>query len=82
MWADRSGRIEHDGPELLWEQLRDDLRSMITSGELTPGSKLPGEIELGEIYGVSRITIRRAIAELREVKLITITSGKGTFVSR
>lgn len=45
-------------------------------------SKLPGEIELGELYGVSRITIRRAIAELRSDGLITITSGKGTFVAR
>lgn len=82
MWSDRSGRIDHDGPELLWEQVRDDLRTLIENGEMARGAKLPGEIELGELYGVSRVTIRRAIRELTGEGMVTITTGKGTFVSR
>lgn len=81
-WEDRSGRIDHDGPETLWSQVAADLRAEITSGELPPGSRLPAEDELTEVYGVARVTIRRAVLELRREKLLTVTLGRGTFVAR
>jgi DNA-binding GntR family transcriptional regulator len=80
-WADRSDRINHRTPRLLWLQVADDLKAMIESRELASGDKLPGEAELADLYGVSRDTIRRATQELAAEKLIVILHGRGTFVS-
>lgn len=41
---------------------------------------MPSEIELGEKYGVSRITVRRAVKELVNEGLLVCKQGKGTFV--
>ncbi|WP_363321342.1 winged helix-turn-helix domain-containing protein [Saccharomonospora sp.] len=81
-WEDRSDRIEHEGPDLLWEQVADDLRADIKSGRLAPGSRLPNELELATIYGVARVTIRNALASLRREGLIIVTRGRGTFVRK
>lgn len=81
-WEDRSGRIDHAGPDTLWSQVAADLRAEITSGTLPPGSRLPPEDALTEIYGVARVTIRRAVLELRRERLLTVTVGRGTFVAR
>jgi GntR family transcriptional regulator len=80
-WTSRRDRIDHGAPRLLWEQVAQDLAADIDSGDLTPGSKLPSEPELAELYGVARVTIRRAIKELAEHGLITVIHGRGTFVS-
>ena len=79
-WEDRSGRIDHESGELLWQQVADDLRTDIESGKLR--GKLSSELELAEIYGVARVTIRSAIGHLRERGLVTVTTGRGTFVAR
>lgn len=76
-WEDRSGRLDRESGELLWQQVADDLRADIQSGELR--GKLPSETELAEIYGVARVTIRTAIAALREQGLVRVTLGRGTF---
>jgi GntR family transcriptional regulator len=52
-WEDRTDRIDHDGPELLWQQVSTDLRADIESGALPPGLKLRGEYELADVYGVA-----------------------------
>lgn len=80
-FSDRSGRINHRAPRLLWQQVADDLRAEIDSGALAPGAKLPGEAELAEAYGVSRDTIRRATSQLAEDGLLVILHGRGTFVT-
>jgi len=80
-WADRSGRINHRIPRLLWMQVADDLRAEMQSGGLRPGDKLPGEAEMADVYGVSRDTIRRATSELSEEGLLVILHGRGTFVA-
>ena len=41
-----------------------DLQKRILSGELPEGSMIPTELELCEIFKVSRITVRRALDEL------------------
>ena len=52
-----------DGPVPKHEQLRSILESRIAA-EYSPGDPLPGERALEEEYGVSRITVRRAIGDL------------------
>ncbi len=56
------------------------LRDEIISGAYPPGSKLPGELRLVERYGVSRVTVRRALAALEEAGMIRRTPGVGTVV--
>jgi GntR family transcriptional repressor for pyruvate dehydrogenase complex len=59
----------------------DELRNWIAGGKLTPGSKVPTERELGEIYQVSRIVVREAISRLRHEGLVVSQQGKGVFVA-
>ena len=57
------------------------IQQQIDSGKYLPGDKLPSERELIKIYRVSRITIRRAIANLVQQGLVITHQGKGVFVS-
>ena len=66
----------------LFARLRDRLRAHIVSGALAAGSKLPSEAQLEAEYGVSRITVRQALAELQAAGLIEKVNGKGSFVKR
>jgi GntR family transcriptional regulator len=77
---DRSGRIDHTKPEHIWAQVAADIRADITTGRLAPGAKLPGEIELATQYGVARLTVRRAIAELVAEQRLVVLRGRGTYV--
>jgi GntR family transcriptional regulator len=77
---DKRDRIDHRAPKLLWQQVADDLRSELASGELAADARLPGELELADQYGVSRDTIRRAIQELVSEDRLVVLHGRGTFV--
>ena len=57
------------------------LYSDILNGVYSPGQLLPGEIALSEKYGVSRNTLRQALAILSEDGMIIKSQGKGTMVS-
>jgi GntR family transcriptional regulator len=74
-----------DGKDLMADstlhgQMTADLRTLITSGELKPGSALPSESQLGERYGVSRPTVRRALQTLEQEGLISAHVGRGRVV--
>ena len=49
---------------------------------LGPGAALPGERELATTCGVSRMTVRRALDELEDRRLVERRHGAGTFVRR
>jgi GntR family transcriptional regulator, frlABCD operon transcriptional regulator len=66
----------------LYDQLKQIIKDSIVQEVYKQGEKLPNEAELCEIYGVSRITVRRAIQELTEEGLLERKQGKGTFVMR
>lgn len=65
----------------LYEQVRRRLLSEIEAGRLAEGSFLPPEFELCETYGVSRITLRRAVGELCAEGLLVRQQGRGTLVA-
>jgi GntR family transcriptional regulator len=75
------GTVMPELPQSLHAQLRDALRSRILDGRLAPGAKLPSEAELTAEHGVSRITVRHALAALQAEGLIVKLHGKGAFVS-
>jgi len=56
------------------------LADQIAGGALTPGLQLLSERELCKQFGVSRVTVRRALAELRDRGLIESDSARGWFV--
>jgi GntR family transcriptional regulator len=56
------------------------LREQITQGEFQPGEQLPSEHQLMSVFDVSRITVRRAIANLVNQGLVSSHRGKGVFV--
>ena len=67
-------------PDPMYQQIADDLRGKIESGELAAGSQLPTEIELRERYEASRNTVRDAIKLLITRGLVETRPGQGTFV--
>jgi GntR family transcriptional regulator len=65
----------------LYEQLKNLIAQQINDGKLEPDQQIPSERELCEAYGVSRITVRQAIAAAANEGLLYRTQGKGTYVS-
>ena len=70
------------GPAPLFAQVRDALRAEILGGGLVPGDRLPSESALITRFGVSRITVRQALAELQSDGLVQTVNGKGSYVTR
>ena len=68
------------GPVPLYHQAYNALRREIDSGRWGPGDRLPTERELGESFGCSLVTVRRALDELVREGSIVRTRGRGTFV--
>lgn len=64
-----------------WGQITRELRRQIEQRDLAPGERLPSENDLAETFGVSRITIRQALASLADDGYIHRRHGAGTFVS-
>lgn len=65
----------------LYAQMIAKIRSQISNGVLNVGDRLPSEGELCELYGVSRITVRKALQELEKAGILDRKQGKGTFIS-
>ncbi len=59
----------------------ESIAERIRNGEFAPGEKLSGEHQLAEEFSVSRGTIRQALSDLQQRKLITTRSGLGSFVA-
>lgn len=57
------------------------LKKQIEEGALKPGDQLPSERALQQILGVSRFTLREALARLSALGIISIAHGKGAFVA-
>lgn len=66
----------------LFSRLADSLRRDILANRMPPGHKLPSESDLQGAFGVSRITVRQALASLHAEGLIEKVNGKGSYVTR
>jgi GntR family transcriptional regulator len=81
---DAPGWVEHrlvSGPIPLYFQLEQILRSRIAGGEFKAEAALPSEDQICSQYGISRITVRRALAALNAQGLITRRRGVGSFLA-
>lgn len=70
-----------EGPTYVYVQLANHIQALIQAGDLRPGARLPAERDMAEQYGVAYLTVRRAMRELRERRLIQTVIGRGTFVA-
>jgi DNA-binding GntR family transcriptional regulator len=77
---DRSSRINHGSAVPVSVQVASDIEADIDAGKLAPDTRLPSEGELAEQYGVARITVRRAIEQLRDRGKVVTVHGRGSYV--
>jgi GntR family transcriptional regulator len=73
--------LDRSSPEPLHRQLARLLEDAIRRGQFKPGDKLDSESVLTARFGVSRITLRQAVASLVSAQLLVRRQGKGTFVT-
>jgi len=73
--------IDRGSPLPIYYQLKEALKQQIESGALKPHDRMPSERELEEAYHISRMTARRALAELEAEGYIYRVQGKGSFVA-
>jgi DNA-binding GntR family transcriptional regulator len=71
--------IDPDSGRPVYRQLADEIRAQIESGELRPGQRLRTEPEYVDEHGISRESVRKAMAELRAGGLI-VTTKQGSRV--
>jgi DNA-binding FadR family transcriptional regulator len=65
----------------LYLQIGDQIRSLITAGEFSPGDRLPAERELAKRFGVSRPSMREALIALEVEGYVVVRPGLGIVVT-
>ncbi len=74
-------RINKDGGEPVYEQIRRQVEELVRDGLLPAGSKIPSVRELARDLGVSKNTVSIAYDELAAANLIETRQGSGTYVA-
>lgn len=74
--------LKQDAITPLYVQLTEELETSIRNGVYKPGDKIMTEAEMAKEYGVSLITVRKAVGSLMEKGLVMRKQGKGTFVTK
>lgn len=73
--------LNADSSKPLYEQMKEYILQKIHSGEFAPYTRIPSERSLSEQFGISRLTVSKAIKELVLSGKLYTQIGKGTFVS-
>ncbi|MFC1481372.1 substrate-binding domain-containing protein [Candidatus Neomarinimicrobiota bacterium] len=73
--------IDPQDPTHLYQQIAEQIREQIFSGKLKPDDRIATQNELAAQYGVSLITVKKALAELSSEGIIYSRVGKGTFIT-
>lgn len=74
-------RIDRKANLPLYDLIEQNFRELVTSGRLRSGNAIPSEWELADSYGVSRLTVRRALDDLSRQGWLERRHGVGTFVT-
>jgi len=72
--------IDRDSYEPAYAQLANIIRRQIADGQFRPGDQLPSESQFCRKYGISPMTVRRAINLLADEGTVSTEQGRGTFV--
>jgi len=78
----RRWRLRPAAEMAVYAQIEEQIADRIAVGELPAGARIPSERELATGLGVSRATVRQALASLAERGLVERGIGRGTFVAR
>jgi len=62
------------------DEIADSIKTAIKNGDWKPGTKLPSEKELSDMYGVNRLTVRMALQKLNAQRILETRVGEGTYV--
>ena len=73
--------IDANSPKPLYEQIKDYILHNIDIGEFEPDGRIPSERDLSKLFGVSRLTVNKAVRELTQAGVLYVRIGKGTFIS-
>ncbi|MEG0863774.1 MAG: GntR family transcriptional regulator [Clostridia bacterium] len=73
--------LEKKSQSPLYQQLMTRLKNDIIAGAYPAGGRIPSEQLLCQTYGVSRVTVRKAMLDLVQEGLLVRRQGKGTFVA-
>lgn len=73
--------VDPNGPNLVYMIVADHIAEQILSGKRPVDARLPSELDLSNMWGVARMTVRRAIRELVERGLVRTVHGKGNYVT-
>lgn len=68
-------------PRPIYQQISDDLKAMILSGELPEGERAPSTKELSQFHDVNPTTAAKAMTQLSSESLVEKRRGLGMFVS-
>lgn len=74
--------INYRDPRPIYEQIQTELRRLMLTGVLPPGSRLPSVRELAGQLAINSNTIQRAYRELEADGYILSVAGKGSFVAQ
>lgn len=66
----------------LYHSVAERIKEQVRQGAYPPGSRLPGERDLAEELGVSRVTVREAQIALEAIGMLDIRVGSGVYVLR
>lgn len=75
-------RLQAVEPRRLYRQIADQIRTLIGSGDVAPGARLPAERDLARQLGVSRPSLREALIALEVEGLLDVRVGSGIYVSQ
>jgi DNA-binding LacI/PurR family transcriptional regulator len=73
--------IDFNNPKPLYEQIEIDIKEKIEKGELQRGQQIASQNDLVKEYGVSLITVKKALSDLVADGTLFTRQGKGTFVA-
>jgi GntR family transcriptional regulator len=74
-------RVSADSAEPIYHQIKEQLRTLIVSGQLAESSQLPSIREFAQQLACSVITIKRVYQDLENEGLLRTKQGTGTFVA-
>jgi DNA-binding GntR family transcriptional regulator len=74
--------IDRTAPEPLWQQLAGVIRRRIDDGTYPPRTAIPSITKLAAEFGLSDVTVKKALSNLKDQGVLTGTPGRGTFVAR
>ena len=72
--------LEPIRPKKISEEIVNQIKQLISKGELKPGDRIPSERELATMLGVSRPSVREAIMVLEAMGFVESRQGGGTYV--